>query len=63
DDKDHPKNDEDDDNDDGDEDEKKPGGKKPDAPDTGDEVLGSPIRFTVTITNWTELDPEMPDMN
>ena len=63
DDKDHPKNDEDDDNDDGDEDEKKPGGKKPDAPDTGDEVLGSPIRFTVTVTTWTEQDPELPDMN
>ncbi len=53
DDKDHPKNDDDPSNDNGDEDEQNPGGGDDDAPKTGDSVVDTPIRFSVTITNWT----------
>ncbi len=60
-DKDHPKNDDDPNNDDGDEDEKNPGGTGEEAPVPGDSVIETPIRFSVTVTNWTT-DNQNPNM-
>lgn len=59
---DHPKNDDDPSNDDGDDDEQNPGGKGDDAPNPGDSVIDTPIRFTVTVTEWTTT-PQSPSMN
>ncbi len=62
DDKDHPKNDDDNSNDNGDEDEQNPGGDKGDAPKPGDQVVDSPIKFSVTVSYWTSLS-EKPNMS
>lgn len=45
------------------EDEKHPGGDlDPDDPKPGDPALGTPIRFTVTVTGWSEIK-ETPNMD
>lgn len=70
DDKDHPLNDDDESNDNGDEDEQNPGGggtgddpsKDPDIPGTGDLVVETPIRFSVTISGWTNVSSK-PNMS